>query len=118
MITDEGKNEQHFLVVLDFDDTIVEGNSEESVKSLLESRDIQFPCSMVNHYEKHKDWNYYINLLYEFLHENDIKQKDIVDSLHKISFVKGQIRVFSNNFSVYIYFILFLRIQKRPVHHF
>ena len=80
---------ENFLIVLDFDDTIVEGNSEESVKRILQRREIELPAELENHYDTHRDWNLYINLLYKFLHENTISRDDIVNSLSTISFVKG-----------------------------
>lgn len=84
---------EHFLVVLDFDDTIVEGNSEESVKRILQNREIPLPVDLVNHYDTHRDWNLYINLLYKFLHDNRITQHDIENSLNTISFVKDSDRL-------------------------
>ncbi|XP_033639473.1 pyridoxal phosphate phosphatase PHOSPHO2-like [Asterias rubens] len=77
------------LVVLDFDHTIVDDNSDTRVWNLLPGKNV--PQDIKNSYKDHKSWTAYMADIFLHLHTLGVQKKDIVNCFRDIPFTPGML---------------------------
>ena len=75
------------LVAFDFDETVVDCNSDTYINCL--APDGRIPDRIVHNYYNDKDWIQYMRHVLAYLHESGVTEKDIRECLNTMPMIKG-----------------------------
>ena len=75
------------LVVFDFDETVVDCNSDTFINQL--AHDGTIPKEIWNRFLDERDWTAYMQQVFNYLHQNNVSESDYDRCLEKMSFVDG-----------------------------
>ena len=79
-----------FLVVFDFDQTLLEHNTDVAIQSLAPGGEIP---SEVHAVARSKGWTAFVNECLAYFHKNNIVKEDILKFIHKMPYVEGAINM-------------------------